>query len=294
MFATKKIYPLIMYAMLVVSAHAESVFILIHGTWGADSAWYAPKGDFFEALEHTVSKKESAVVPFRWSGGCGHEARVKAAHSLAKLIKTYDPSVALYVIAHSHGGNVATLASHILAEDKENKHHIRALFNLGTPIMSNYFPNMVVIHYLYNLFSFEDLIQTVLGISMREYPTHRRIANLRVFIDDKEPNHAGLHHVCAGKWIAYLHMHFKQHLSELGIHNDISEPYKVYFSCEKPPRYQYDDQRTELLERDRQLSIMIIDSLRNTLEMRSMNALQSQPAHDAVESNLIVEEKLVQ
>ncbi len=274
MLVTKKILPIIiMYAALVVSAQAQSVFILIHGTWGSDCAWYMPKGDFFEALEDTVCKKNSSVISFRWSGGCGHEARLKAAQSLAKLIKTYDPKVAVYIIAHSHGGNVATLASHILAEDLENAHHIRALFTLGTPIMSNYLPNMAIIHYLYNLFSFEDLIQTVLGISLREYPTHKRIANLRVFIDGKEPNHAGLHHPLIGKWIAYLHMHFKQHLHDLGITDHISEPSMVYFSHDAVPKYDFDINRTELLDKDRQLSLMIIDSLRNSFdEMRSLSA----------------------
>ena len=58
--------------------------------------------------------------------------------------------------------------------------------------MSNYLPNMKVIQYLYNLFSFEDLIQTVLGLSVREFPEHKRIANLRVIINGKEPDHAGL------------------------------------------------------------------------------------------------------
>jgi hypothetical protein len=40
-----------MYAVLVVSIQAQSVFILIHGTWGSDAAWYMPKGYFFEELE---------------------------------------------------------------------------------------------------------------------------------------------------------------------------------------------------------------------------------------------------
>jgi pimeloyl-ACP methyl ester carboxylesterase len=271
MLITKKIVSIVcIYAVLVVSIQAQSVFILVHGTWGADAAWYMPKGDFFEALEETVSKKNSAVVPFRWSGGCGHEARIKAAQTLTKLIKTYDPKVAIYIIGHSHGGNVATLASHMLAEDKENKHHIRALFTLGTPIMSNYLPNMGTIHYLYNLFSFEDLIQTVLGISLREYPEHKRIANLRVFIDGKEPHHAGLHHPFIGKWLPYLHLHFKQHLQDLGITDHISEPSIVYFSHEAAPRYEFDVNRSELLDRDRQISMMILDSLRNSLEMRAV------------------------
>ncbi|HLC06664.1 MAG TPA: alpha/beta hydrolase [Candidatus Babeliales bacterium] len=265
----KKIISIFCIISTVFVAQAQSVFILIHGTWGADCSWYVPKGDFFDALEETVCKKNSAVVSFRWSGGAGHDARVKAAQSLVKLIRTYHPSVAIYLVAHSHGGNVATLASHMLTQEEDNKHHIRALFTLGTPIMSNYFPNMNTIHYLYNLFSFEDIIQTVFGVSLREYPEHKRIANLRVYINGKEPDHAGLHHTLIGKWLPYLHQHFKQHLQDQGIVGYISEPSIVYFASDKAPEYVFDVNRTALLERDRQLSVLILDSLRNSLETGS-------------------------
>ncbi len=266
MYGIKKIIGILCLVTTVFVAQAQSVFILIHGTWGADCTWYVPKGDFFDALEETVCKKNSAVVSFRWTGGCGHEARLKAAQNLVKLIKTYHHSVAVYIVAHSHGGNVATLASHMLAQEEGNKHHIRALFTLGTPIMSNYFPNMNTIHYLYNLFSFEDLIQTVFGVSLREYPEHKRIANLRVFINGKEPDHGGLHHGLVGKWLPFLHRHFKQHLQDQGITTHISEPSIVYFSHNKAPEYVFDVNRTELLDRDRQLSVLILDSLRHSLE----------------------------
>jgi len=242
---------------------------LIHGTWGADCDWYVPKGDFFESLEETVSEKNSVVVSFRWSGGCGHEARIKAAHNLVKLIKTYNINTPIFIIAHSHGGNVATLASHLLAQEEDNKHRIRALFTLGTPVMSNYLPNMKIIHYLYNLFSFEDIIQTVLGVSAREFPDHKRIANLRVLVNGKEPDHTGMHHPLIGKWIAYIHQHFKQYLQGKNIMEHISEPSIIYFDDNKAPEYAHDSNRIDLLERDRQLSLLILNSLRSSLETGS-------------------------
>jgi hypothetical protein len=248
---------------------AQSVFILIHGTWGADCSWYVPEGDFFAALEETVCDKKSVVVPFRWSGGCGHDSRVKAAQNLIKLIKTYDEHTPIFIIAHSHGGNVVTLASHLLAQEEDNKHHIRALFTLGTPVMSNYLPNMKIIQYVYNLFSFEDIIQTVLGLSVREYPDHKRIANLRVMINGNEPDHAGLHHPLVGKWIAYIHKYFKQHLENKDIKDNISEPHIVHFDDDKEPLFIHDAQRNDLLERDRQLSVLILNSLRKSLETES-------------------------
>jgi hypothetical protein len=271
MCVIKKIRTLFFVCMVSTASllKAQSVFILIHGTWGADCSWYVPEGDFFKALEETVCEKNSCVVPFRWSGGCGHESRVKAAQNLVKLIKTYDENTSIFIIAHSHGGNVVNLASHMLAQEEDNKHCIRALFTLGTPVMSNYLPNMKIIQYLYNLFSFEDLIQTVLGLSVREFPEHKRIANLRVLINGKQPDHAGLHHPAVGKWIAYVHRYFKQHLEGKEIKDNISEPNIVHLNDDKEPIFVHDVQRGELLERDRQLSVLILNSLRNSLETES-------------------------
>lgn len=268
----KKIIGVIVIMSSMFLSHAESVFILVHGTWGADCTWYVAQGDFFDSLEQVVSKKDSTVVSFRWSGGCSHEARVKAAQSLVKLIQTYDTSVAIYIVAHSHGGNIAAIASHMLSQDETNQHHVRALFTLGTPIMSTYLPNMSTIHYIYNLFSFEDLIQTVFGISVREYPKHKRVANLRVFINQKEPDHTGLHHPIVGKWLAHLHSYFKNYLQRQGITDRISEPSIVYFTHDKAPEYAFDIHRADLLERDRQLSRLILDSFRD-LDTRSNMSL---------------------
>ncbi len=267
----RKIRTLFFICMIWMGAliKAQSVFILIHGTWGADCSWYVPEGDFFVALEKTVYDKNSVVVPFRWSGGCGHESRIKAAQNLVQLIKTYDENTTIFIIAHSHGGNVVTLASHFLAQEEGNKHCIRALFTLGTPVMSNYLPNMKIIQYLYNLFSFEDLIQTVLGLSVREFPDHKRIANLRVLINGKEPDHAGLHHPLIGKWIAYVHRHFKQYLENKDVKDNISEPNIIHFDDDKEPLFIHDAQRGDLLERDRQLSVLIVNSLRKSLEAES-------------------------
>jgi hypothetical protein len=274
MFITKRMITLFYVVMLCMSLHAHdkkatSVFILIHGTWGADCDWYKPQGDFFDALETTVSEKNSIVISFKWSGGCGHEARVKAAHELVNVIKEYDEDVAIFLVAHSHGGNVGALASQLLAQDVENNHTIRALFTLGTPIMSNYLPNMHIIHYVYNLFSFEDIVQTVLGISQREYPQHKRIANLRVIINNKQPDHKDMHHVLIGKWLAYIHQYFKRYLQEKGIENRISEPTILYLDGDALPRYVHDDAREDLRERDRQFSVLLLNSLRNSLDTGS-------------------------
>jgi len=254
MHAVVKIIIFIIIVHMVPLGCAESVFIIIHGTWGSESNWYMPGGDFFDALERTVCVKNSAVVPFYWNGGCGHISRVKAAHNLAKLIATYDKTIAVYLVAHSHGGNIGIIASQILSCDKKNKNRIRGLFTLGTPVMENYSPNMDVIMYLYNLFSLEDLIQTVFGMSQRVYPVHKRIANMRVFIDGKEPGHTALHDPIIAQWLPLIHQQFKQYLRERDIFNTIAEPSIIYFDHAEAPQYAYDETR-------------------NTLRMQSVNFL---------------------
>jgi hypothetical protein len=78
-----------------------------------------------------------------------------------------------------------------------------------------------------------------------------------------------LHHALVGKWLPYLHQHFKQYLRDRGIAGQISEPCIVYFADNKAPEYIFDVNRTELLERDRQLSVLILDSLRSSLDTGS-------------------------
>src|SRR4030095_4978395 len=261
MHAAVKLIIFIIIVHMVPLGCAESVFIVIHGTWGSESNWYMPGGDFFDALERTVCVKNSAVVPFYWSGGCGHASRVKAAYNLAKLIATYDKNIAIYLVAHSHGGNIATLACQILSSDtQQNKNRIRAVFTLGTPVMENYLPNMDVIMYLYNLFSLEDFVQPVFGISQRVYPVHRRIANMRVFINGKEPGHAALHDPIIAQWLPLIHQQFKQYLRQRDIFNKIAEPSIIYFDHTKAPEYACDIKRDVLINRDYQLSVLILAS----------------------------------
>lgn len=238
----------------------NSVFIIVHGTWGAESNWYAPGGDFFDELERIVEVKNSAVVPFHWSGGIGHQSRVKAAQNLVKLIKTYNATTGIYLIAHSHGGNVCTLASQILSVEPGSRYRIRGLYTLGTPVMNKYLPNMDVVHYLYNLFSFDDRIQPVLGLSEREFFVHERIANLRVFIEDKAPDHSGLHHAVIGQVIPMLHRNFKRYLREKNINNTIEEPSIMYCYHNAAPQFTVDAERKRLLKRDRLRSVLMRNS----------------------------------
>lgn len=248
------------------NTYNHTVFIIIHGTWGSEAAWYTPEGDFFTSLEATAQMEKAAVIPFCWSGSNNYEARNKAAKNLSKLIESYDAHTKIILIGHSHGGNVALLASQLLST-----HKISIIYTLGTPITTSIYPNMNNIKYCYNLFSFEDLIQTVLGLFKREHAMHERIRNIRVILNGTEPDHTQLHHAAIGTWLPYIHSHvmrFEQkHPDKRG------EPGVIRINSTSPPTYTFDPKRKELLEKDHQLSILILNSFRKSFEMGSKTPL---------------------
>lgn len=252
-------FTLLFFSILATFPHP--VYIILHGTWGAETSWHIPNGDFFDALEKTAKKQNGSVVSFRWSGANSIQERNKAAQNLAKLIETYNDSIDIIIVGHSHGGTVALLASQLTQKK------ITLLYTLGTPINKAIYPNMDTIHYCYNLFSFEDLIQPVLGMFGREHAPHERIANIRIFINGKEPGHSDMHHKLIGAWLPELHALVTNTGAKL------SEPGVIYFDDTKAPVYILDTTRKELLERDYQLSLLILNSLRKSFEIGSKTPL---------------------
>src|SRR5579859_5447719 len=148
---------------LVIPAYASDVVILIPGTWSLGANWHQPGGDFYESLLASMSQ-DSKLVTFTWSGGNRHKDRVLAAQQLVLLVEKYDEVI---FVAHSHGTNVGILTSQLLAQ-KGSKTKIRLFYALGTPVdAEDYLPNMNVIDYFYNLYSYADIIQPVLGAFTR-------------------------------------------------------------------------------------------------------------------------------
>ncbi len=193
---------LVMTLSTALLATPERIFILIHGTWATDTDWHLPGGTFYNELEKSCSLCKATLIPYNWSGKLQHESRIQAAKGLVKIIQSYPTDIDMYIIGHSHGGNVAALASQYLGHDIHNQHRIKALYTLGTPIDYEwYVPNMDVIEHVYNFFSRGDYIQQVFGSYAREYPQHERIANLRITIKDREPSHGNLHHPLIAQWL---------------------------------------------------------------------------------------------
>lgn len=239
------------------------VFIIIHGTWSADQCWYMPGGDFFNALEETIKKINGSVISFTWSGGTTDHDRMHAAVKLAKLIDSYGSDAQITLVGHSHGGNVALLASGLIEHQK-----IHCLYTLGTPIRKDIYPDTKKVHVCYNLFSFEDLVQPVFGMFEREHAYHERVYNICVFLNDKAPDHTDLHHPTIGKWLFAVHDIIRKHPF------DGFAPGVLSFYDTKKPHYQIDAQRQNLLDRDHQvIMLMLNQAWRTSLATESKSPL---------------------
>lgn len=94
-----------------------------------------------------------------WSGGDTDYARRVGGQKEADFINSYQfkPGEKLNIVGHSHGGNVALIAS-----NKVN-HSIDNLVTLGTPIRNEYQPDLNRIKNLVNIYSNTDGVQSKLG-----------------------------------------------------------------------------------------------------------------------------------
>lgn len=256
------VYKFILYVFLInftllIWTQQQPVFIVIHGTWAAREKWYMPGGNFFDALTKNPTLKPARIIPYRWSGKNSYKERMHAAKGLVQLIQSYPSDTLVYLVTHSHGGNIGIIASQLLATKKENSNKIHIFYALGTPVdKTHYLPNMDIINYFYHLFSFEDLIQPVFGLFEREYPTHERIANICIILNNKKPNHTQLHSPLVGQWLATLHE------TLMGIKDfNFNKPGIVHFTEHKKPIYTLDKKREQAIERDQLLQKMLSSTL---------------------------------
>lgn len=225
------------------------VYIIVHGTWAADALWYTPYGQFFKVISTEICPNDR-VVPFRWSGSISHQGRIDASLHFAHLLSSYPEDTEIVVIAHSHGGNVAMAATQELARQNIFSSKIHVLYLLGTPISDAYRPDMNYVDYIYNLFSFDDLVQPVLGMFQRVFPKHPRICNLNITVNGKGPGHADLYMDTIARWIVYLHEHLVSFVCEKTL---FSLPGTISFFEEVAPTYEIDEERGKKLDFDMRL-----------------------------------------
>lgn len=230
----------------------QTVFIVVHGTWANHCSWYQPEGDFFLALEQSAAHIGARLVSFCWDSKNTHEARLRAARQLEKLIMSYGPGTNINVVSHSHGANVANLASQLLARHSDRHIHVKAFYHLGVPVcLDQYLPNMDVVEHVYNFFSYNDFVQPVLGLFKREYPQHDRIANIRITINGVQPAHSLIHDPEIAHWIPLIH----EGLATKGVHGfdsfQFGVPGLMHFCSDQHVCYTVDVRRSELCHKDR-------------------------------------------
>jgi len=104
---------------------ASHTTTIVHGTWATGSPWWKPNGDFFNYLTQTLPNlPRTAPFPstppwsapyaaddyFYWTGGYSDAARADGAEKLAQWVISRNAQ-GLDLFTHSHGGNVAMLAT---------------------------------------------------------------------------------------------------------------------------------------------------------------------------------------
>lgn len=174
--------------------------LVVHGTW-AKGKWWLPGSPFIDYLD-SVSNNAVYKQPdqFQWTGNNSHSHRLQAGNMLAKwLIK--HPYVTT-IVAHSHGGNVAIVASKDLLYGERV---INKLVLLGTPSRSDYPPVLRTIGILSNVYSFVDLVQTPTGTFPHRRGEGRTISDSRHTLNiiagngKLGPGHSDLHEPWAWK-----------------------------------------------------------------------------------------------
>ena len=109
------------------------IITLVHGTFASNSRWMAPGSRFSTQLSSALNA-DVQILSFRWSGKNSHSARAEAGHQLARHLDetaTTHPEAAHYLVAHSHGGNVALYA----LRDKGIHPSVRGVACLATPFI---------------------------------------------------------------------------------------------------------------------------------------------------------------
>lgn len=84
---------------------------IVHGTWASGSSWWQPGGDFWTYLHDNVDANVyGASDRFGWTGGYSDAARALAGTELHDWAEQHSLD-GLDLYTHSHGGNVAMLAT---------------------------------------------------------------------------------------------------------------------------------------------------------------------------------------
>jgi pimeloyl-ACP methyl ester carboxylesterase len=112
----------------------EYIVTIVHGTWARKASWTDESSSLCRGLRDAFPPSSVVFKPFHWSGRNSFSARKKATNGLVthmkQLIQTW-PNARHYIIAHSHGGNIAL---HALRDNEVNR-KVTGIVCLATPFL---------------------------------------------------------------------------------------------------------------------------------------------------------------
>jgi RHS repeat-associated protein len=131
--------------------------IVVPGTWYREETWNSNNRLYLNAQATFGENPVLFNNLSQWSGGNNHNDRMLAGNNLADMINNhvFAEGEQLNIVAHSHGGNVVKIASHMLNENIT----IDNLITLGTPVRPDYPTNMSVVSNMVEVYSNNDFVQ---------------------------------------------------------------------------------------------------------------------------------------
>ncbi len=153
-----------------VSEKRNTLAVVIHGTWARDGKWWRPGGDFHSYLldDLGVDYLYKEDEPFIWSGRNRGSARHNAAQAFGDWVAQFDPEK-LEVYAHSHGANVAMLAT-------RSGQPIDRLVMMSPPVREDYFANWDNVGSAYNIQAqFDPVVGIARGDQSFDLPNVKEI-----------------------------------------------------------------------------------------------------------------------
>lgn len=131
-------------------ARQGDITVIIHGTWAANGDWWRPDGDFFEYTRVHLGRDDlyDQEDQFRWSGKNREGSRQEAGLELDKWLRSH-PARVVNVLAHSHGANIAMLAT-------RQGVRIDRLVMLSPPVRTDYFADWSKVGSAFNIQASSD------------------------------------------------------------------------------------------------------------------------------------------
>ena len=121
------------------SSSRKKVLTLVHGTFAPNAAWTQEHSEFYRALQQQLGGQtvHRRIVWRGFLGSCannGHDYRIAGGATLAEALRASFrefPDAEHWVIAHSHGGNVAFYA----LRDQEVARRLDGIVSMATPFI---------------------------------------------------------------------------------------------------------------------------------------------------------------